>query len=78
MTIEQDRAIARKMNKLRMFDIAQSLSGAAKVISQGMEVVSGADYYTYRGPANDVEWLIEAYNEWVNYVEQTQKELGIC
>ena len=68
MTIETDRAIARKMNKLRMFDIAQSVVAAARAVIASEK---------HQGPIANYEWLAEASDEWEDYVDATKRELGI-
>lgn len=74
MTIEHDRAIARKMSKLRMFDIAQSVHGAARRVIGTITPLSDGGY------ALDMEaysWLVDACEEWDQYVKHIQLELGI-
>lgn len=67
MTIEDNRAIARKMSKLRMFDIANSMHGA------GAAMLKELGGYSPSAAA----WLEAACDEWAQYVAQIKQEVGI-
>jgi hypothetical protein len=78
MTIEHDRAVARKMAKLHMFDIAASIKSAAREVLSNLHFAPTRDGYEYRGSPTSIEWLEDACNEWERYVNETKRELGIC
>jgi hypothetical protein len=76
--IDEDRAVARKMSKLRMYDIARSIRSASVAVLEKMEPSSSGDYRVYRGDTDALDWLEEACKEWELYVAETRRELGIC
>ena len=64
---EEDKALAHKMDKEKMFDLLDGLKAAARAVLVGMKSSPGGDAYAYNGSTSDVDWLREAAEDWDNY-----------
>lgn len=73
MTLDaDDRAMARKMDKERLFDLLDELKAAAKAVLDGLRETPGGDAFVYGGSMNDVEWLRCAADAWEQYQMETE------
>ena len=64
---EDDRRMARKMDRERMFDLLDGLKAAAHAVLADMRLSPGGDEYVYGGSTSHIDWLRETAGAWEEY-----------
>ena len=64
---DEDRAMARRMDRERMFDLLDGLKAAAHAVLRDMKLSPGGDEYSYTGSTSHIDWLREAASAWEEY-----------
>jgi hypothetical protein len=68
----EERALAQKMDKERLFDLLNELKAATKAVISNLKLTPGGDAYTYEGSTNDIDWLRESAEAWEHYQHEVE------
>ena len=68
-----DKVMAARMDRERMFDLLDELKAAAHAVLSDMKLSAGEDEYTYAGSMNHIDWLRDAASAWEDYQIEMSK-----